>query len=161
MRKILAVIVFSALNTSAAFALDGPPPAYRTDPSKPDALSHVSPAEANTTPVSARSQTAWENYSSPLANCIQGHTIIPATGNDLFSVLFHNDARVNITMAIQGWNKNLCQVNFSEATHVMYCKFNKYELKSVIGAILAASQFDPSSETAQIISSNCTPTPIA
>lgn len=147
------------LLTSIAFADQSLPPAFHTDPSKPVPQAQISPQEGNTAPVSAHTNTAWQNYDSPLRHCIKGDSVLPSSGNDLFSVLFHNNAKIDITMSIQGWKQKDCLVNFSEATNVVYCRFNPTELESLMKAILNSDQFLPTDPFAQTLNSNCQSTP--
>lgn len=156
MKLISLVALF--LGISVAYAdQTATPPAFRTDPSQPVPLSHVSPQQADNSPVSAGTNTAWHNYDSPLRECIKGDSVIPSSGHDLFSFMFHNSAQANITMSIQGWDKKQCLVNFSEATNVLYCHFDSLELQNLMTAILMSDQFLPTNPFAQTISSNCSP----
>lgn len=157
MKFVSLSLVGLFLGMSVAYADDAIPPAYRTDPSKPVPLAQISPAQADTAPVSPGTNKAWKTYDSPLRECVKGDTIMPSSGHDLFSFMFHNNAQIDITMSIQGWQKKQCLVNFSEATIVQYCHFNDNELKDLLKAILLSDQFDPTASFAQVLSSNCSP----
>lgn len=147
------------LVASVAYADEQTPPAFRTDPSKPIPIAQISPAQPDNTPVSPNTNKAWQNYNSPLRDCIKGDSIIPSSGHDAFSFLFHNGAQVDITMSIQGWKDNQCLVNFSQATNVLYCRFDKTELTGLMETILNSSQFDPTGPFAQTLATNCSPVP--
>lgn len=148
------------LGVSVAYA-DQAPPAYRMDPSKPVPLAQISPAESNIAPVSPNTDKAWQNYDSPLRECVKGDSILPSSGRGLFSFLFHNSAKIDVVMSIQGWSEKKCLVNFSEATSVQYCQFNDKELPQLMQAILNSDQFSPSSNFAQTLSTHCSATPPA
>lgn len=156
--RVIALIGLS-LGISVAYADQTiVPPAFRTDPSKSVPVIQVAPQQADTVPVSPGTQKAWEVYDSPLRECIQGDSVIPSSGQDLFSYMFQNNAQVDITMSIQGWTKKQCLVNFSEATLIQYCHFNDQELKNLMKAILNSDKFQPTSSFAQTLSTNCSPT---
>ena len=156
--KLLAGMSLCLL-ASVAYADQPIPPAFHTDPSKPVPQLQISPDQANTAPTSPQTQHAWQNYDSPLRNCVKGDTVLPSNGNDLFSVLFHNNANIDITMSIQGWKQKECFVNFSEAANTVYCRFNPSELQSLMKVILNSTQFLPTDPFAQTLNSNCSPTP--
>ncbi len=156
--KLLTGISLCLL-ASVAYADQSTPPAFHTDPSKPEAQVQVSPSQADNVAVSKNTQTKWKNYDSPLRNCVKGDTILPSSGNDLFSVMFHNNAQVNITMSVLGWKQKECQVNFSEAANVLYCQFNSSELQGLMKAILNSDKFLPTDPFAQTLNSNCQSTP--
>jgi hypothetical protein len=152
-------VVGLLLAASVAYADDQTPAAFRTDPSKPVPIAQISPTQPNVTPVSPNTNKSWQNYDSPLRACVQGDTIIPSGGQDMFSFLFHNDAQIAVTMSVQGLKQKQCLVNFSEATNVIYCHFTDEEMMSLMKAILNSSLFDPTGAFAQTLSSNCSSVP--
>jgi len=159
MRLLPLVGLFLVASVAYAYTDEQAPPAFRTDPSRPIPVEQISPAQADIIPVSTNTTQAWQNYDSPLRDCVKGDSIIPSSGHDAFSFLFKNGAQVDVTMSIQGWKQkgNQCLVNFSQATNILYCHFDKTELTGLMETILNSSQFDPTGPFAQTLATNCSP----
>ena len=154
--RALLLIVLS-LNTVQAFA-----GGFQQDSSKPTALVSVTPLETSQASVSPHTNAQWHAYDAPIRQCIQGDTILPSSGNDLFSYLFHNNSPVDITLSIKGWkydkqHKPQCQMNFAEGMNVMACHFASPELVELMQNIVNPDKFSSTSNFAQLLNQRCQP----
>jgi hypothetical protein len=131
------------------------PPAFDADPSKPSPDVNIPTAQPDNKPVTPQSKSAWHDYDKPLAECVQGDTIIPSANNSVLSFLFSNTTDTNVTMSVVGWKKSKCSVNFSEGTFIKSCQLSSPQMKMLMDSLLDSSQFDPNGSFAQVLTSNC------
>jgi hypothetical protein len=170
------VIALGVLATTAAFAQQDPstdsasppsalhlpttnsqPGAYQNDPSAPipNIGAEISPLQVDNQPVTTQSNTQWQAYDQPIRHCVEGNSIIPSNGNDLFGFLFGTNAQTNVNMAIIGWKKNQCAINFIEGSQVLYCRFSKPLLDQLMHSLLYDDQFDKTGNFAQTLTQVC------
>jgi hypothetical protein len=147
-------------NPPSDMAMSGanqPAGAFQNDPSAPapNIDSEIPQYQLDHAAVTPQSNMQWDTYNRPLRDCLQGNTIIPSNGNDLFGFLFNTNSPANVNMAIQGWKNGSCAVNFTEGTAVMYCRLGKEILDEFMHSLLYDNQFDRAGSLAQTLTEDC------